>query len=412
MADTDYSIKDLAKCVKLGGNIKNVEMSRLTSPGENFISLVLKAHFTVEKDGQSKVLSTVAKRLSMGERKNIKFHAIPMRNEIKFYNEIVPLLTDFAEEHNIEDLDFFPEYLGSRFSCDPEKIKKEEADADSFLLLENLIPQGYKNEDRFIGFDLITTQAIVKRLALLHSVPLAMKIKQPDLFKVIKQFFDDCMPKPEDFGPAPPPGTKTPNELILDQMIKMPECSLYADRLKKIQEKPSDMSQWFKPGLEPWSTVLHGDFWVNNIMIKPRKGQEPLVKFVDFQVPKYGSYAKDLAHFLLISVDNDIITNYMDDILWCYYKEFTSVLTKASINLELTFTAFLKELRRVVLETEFQRAIFYTLPVFGEKNTAVDPAVQDCDLMEHMVSMIEKMNQHRKDKLVLITTEAGQRNWL
>lgn len=414
MADIDYSIKNIEKSVKLDGDIKNVDVSRLTEPGENFISLVLKVDFTVEKDGKSEIVSTVAKRIPMGERKSIDFNVNAMKNEIIFYTEIVQLIKDFAKELGIEELDFFPEYVTSRYSCDPEKNEKKEADADSYLFLENLIPLGYKNEDRYKGFDLVTTKAILKRLALLHSVPIAMKIKKPDSFKVIKEFFDGMVkPKPEDAEKfEPPPGTKSPDDLLLDIMINMSQSSPYVDKLKTRQGKKLDLTLWFKPGEEPWNTFVHGDFWVNNIMINPRKGKEPLVKFVDFQMPQYGSYAKDLVFLLLCSISNDVIEKYMDDLLWYYYEEFTSILKKAELDLELTFTAFLKELRRVAIETEFHHVLFFTTVVFGEKKAILDPALQEFDPIEHMTKKIKNMNGHHKDKLGLIATEAGQRNWI
>lgn len=412
MIDIDYSIKELEKSVDLGGEIKHIEISRLTAPGENFTSLVLKVEFEIIKHGQSKIVSTVAKRLPMGERKNIEFNAKAMKNEITFYNEIVPLIRDFGKDNGIEKLNFFPECFGSRYSCDSTK---KEVNNDSFLLLENLIPKGYRNEDRYKGFDLTTTKAIIKEIALLHSVTLAMKFNKPDLFKVMKEFFQNSVTKLEELElerSRPPPGTKDPEELLMDIMINIPECSRYVDRLKIIQEKLKDVSVWFKPGVEPWCTLVHGDLWINNIMIKHREGKEPLVKFVDFQMPTYGSYAKDLLCLLLTSVDSDTITHHMDDLLWSYYEEFISVLKKVKVDLELTFTAFLKELRRVALEVEVQHAILLSTVVFGEKNTALDHTIQEFDRFKEITIMIEKMNQQQKDKLSWLATEAGQRNWL
>lgn len=416
MSDIDYSIKDVEKLVQVDGTVKNVEVARLTAPGENFLSLVLRVDFEVEKNGSSKTISTVAKRLPLGERKSLDFNSKAMTNEIKWYTEIVPLIKNFANEQGIQNIDMFPEYCGSRYSLDPER---QEADRDSVLLLKNLIPQGFKNEDRYKGFDLKTSKAIIKRMALFHSLPLIMKFKKPDDFRILKDYLENNLPKypaPGD-GPdkekfSPPPGTLGPEDTLLETMINMPECAPYVSKLRPLIGVPKGPVQWHKEGIEPWNTIVHNDFWVNNIMVNPREGEEPLVKIVDFQMCTYGPYAKDLIFFLLTSVDNGVTKKYLDDLIKLYYDEFTSILDRGNIDVELTFTDFLKEIQRVAIESEFCHVLFFTTIVFGEKGTGIDAAIEEFNPFQHLIEMIKKMNQHQKDKLVLIASESAHRNWI
>lgn len=138
MASTDFSIKDIEKVVTFDGKIKQVEITRLTAPGENYLGLVLKVDFEVEKNGHSRVISSVAKCMPKSNAIPPMILAHHMRNEIAWYTEIVPLLKDFAEENKI-DLNIYPKFYGSRYSLDPEK---KEPDEESVLLMENLIPEG------------------------------------------------------------------------------------------------------------------------------------------------------------------------------------------------------------------------------------------------------------------------------
>ncbi|KAF7282398.1 hypothetical protein GWI33_002712 [Rhynchophorus ferrugineus] len=437
MTSIDYSIKDVEKVVKVDGVVKNVEVSRLTAPGENFISLVLRVDLDVEKDGQTTKVSTVAKRVPLANSRMISMSFQSMKNEIKFYSEIIPILTRFSNEYGIDSESLYAKYYGSRLNLEGAD---EEVTRDAVLLVENLIPQGYRNEDRYIGFDIVTAKALLKSLALFHAIPMALREKDPERFKTIKDFLITSMPKfppggPGSRGPPGPPGVpdgepgtedpakrppgfpnfpegQRPDQLILKAMQDIPACAPYLDRLKVMTEKPSMGPGFGKVGVEPWATISHSDFWVNNMMVKPREGEEPLVKLVDFQVCGYKSFACDLVFFLLTSVSNDVIKESLDELLKFYYTALTENLRRFDVNLDLTYDIFLKELEEAGQESETKHALFFCNVVFGEKNSSVDVAVQEVDMMARMGRMIEKMSPLAKDKLALIASVVSKRNWV
>lgn len=138
----NYTIPDIDKVVQPYINnrkITKVNLSRLTAPGENFLSLVLRVDLEVEdENGKKETISAVAKRLPRVKQPGFNFNGIVMKNEIKWYSEVVPILKQFAEENGIES-DYFPTYMGSRLSLNPES---QEADDEAILLIKNLIPEG------------------------------------------------------------------------------------------------------------------------------------------------------------------------------------------------------------------------------------------------------------------------------
>ena len=56
MSEIDFSIQNIEEVVKFDGKVKNAVVTRLTAPGENYLSLVLKVDIEVEKNGQSKIV--------------------------------------------------------------------------------------------------------------------------------------------------------------------------------------------------------------------------------------------------------------------------------------------------------------------------------------------------------------------
>ncbi|CAG9762980.1 unnamed protein product [Ceutorhynchus assimilis] len=415
MATDNYTIPNVENTVKnIEGTIKNVTISRLTAPGENFLSLIFKIDFEVEdQNGQTKTISTVGKRFPLGERPG-GMDSKSMTNEIRWYLEMVPLLVKSARQYEIP-IEYYPKYMGSRFSLDPE-VKK--ADAESVLLLENLIPQGFKNEDRHIGFDLQSTKALLRMMAQFHALPLVMKFKNPQAFSVLKDFLDETKmdfkkppaEKPKDGKPRSPPD----HSMVFDVMLKLPGCQKYKEKLEEIKNKTKAPPMSHKPGPEPWNTVVHCDFWVNNVMIKHVEGQEPLTKLVDFQFYRYSTFARDLVFFLLTSVKNQVQLEHFDDLLKYYYNQLTVILNKFNISeLELPYDKYLDLVKEAALETETSHAIIFSTVVFGAKGLDnPDPLVGEVDMMEHMGNMIKNMNDIQKTKLELICELAGERGWL
>ncbi|CAH1126783.1 unnamed protein product [Ceutorhynchus assimilis] len=411
-----FSIKGIEKVINKShdGQVKNVEVTRLTAPGENYLSMVLGVKFDIEKNGHSKTHNAVAKRFPAGS-KHLNMSIATTKNEIRWYAEILPSLTAFAKEYGYKFENFFAPYYGSRYSLDP---LKKEPDNEAVLLVENLTTEGgYKMADRYIGFDLETTKEILKTLAIFHGIPIAMKIRKPDQFKILKSLLELSLMKPpkgsdgkpKHFGP--PPGVKKPEEMLLDAIADLPDCAPYVMKLEKLLLKERDMGFSMPPGPEPWNTIVHGDLWLNNMMVRDKK--DPRVKLVDFQVYSYGSYARDLVFFLLTSVRNDVTREHLDDLLRYYYEEFTAVLKYTETNLNLTYEEFLQEVETVARKSESMHALTFSPIVFAAKNTGVDTTLnEEFDFMNAMTRMIQNMTQSHKDKLVVMASEIVRRNWL
>ena len=79
--------------------------------------------------------------------------------------------------------------------------------------------------------------------------------------------------------------------------------------------------------------------------------------------------------------------------------------------MELTYTAFLKEVRRVTLESEFFHVLFFLVVIFAERG-GVDVAVEDFDPMAMFAILLQKPNGRQDEKLVLVTCESAERNWI
>ncbi|KAJ3658377.1 hypothetical protein Zmor_010117 [Zophobas morio] len=391
-------IEKLEDIVTLGDNktIIDHQVKRLTAAGENYGSLMLSVDITVQNAYGTEEIHTVAKMIPPNEFIQKIFNTqTTFKNEIAFYNNVVPVLHEFQREQGMDELvDFFPKYYGGRInlSGDPSVV-----DSDAVLLLENLKIAGYKNFERTLGFDLDTSKLIVADLAHLHAVPLALKLKKPDVFETkVKKYTAP-------FNVQRPPASYQKLFAVID---KIDELKIFK---KRIQEA-LDNSLPQKEVREPFATFVHQDCWVNNTMVKVEKGRSVKNKLVDFQICDYGSPAVDLIFFLFSSVQNNVLENHYDDLVRYYHQTFTSILQKLKCETtRFSFDAFLKEINHEAVSSQFKHLMFMTFPIFARKGTVKELTELT---PEDFIAESTDITDLHKEKLILIVRQFAKHNWI
>lgn len=136
----------LAQFIEPHEKVVSVNMNRLTPPGENYLSLVLKLDVILlnEETGKQKQFSGVAKCFNPREGNEEEFKEFETGNynsELTFYKEIIPLLKDFTNKNKLE-LDIFPKMVAYRSNLHG---KNDHVDEDGVILLENMKLEGETN---------------------------------------------------------------------------------------------------------------------------------------------------------------------------------------------------------------------------------------------------------------------------
>lgn len=165
-----------------------------------------------------------------------------------------------------------------------------------------------------------------------------MKQKKPGIFEVFKMYAKYLQVDAGDTDDMFKP--------ILDQIKNDPEMSPYFDRCKKLLTEESLATLWTENLREPWTTIIHSDFWVNNVMFhRNPKGKIDSVKFVDFQIYVYGSPTRDLLFFLYSSLAKDLAEDQVEDLMDLYYESLVNMVNKMGCNVDaLTKEDFKKKL--------------------------------------------------------------------
>ncbi|KAK2582860.1 hypothetical protein KPH14_008939 [Odynerus spinipes] len=292
-------------------------------PGENYGSTILAVDAVIRRTehDEKEDLHMIAKMPPPTEFQRRIFNSpFTFNKEILFYEDVFPAYRRLEKEYGIKEnelFDILSKYYGSRRSLTPEI----DFDDNAVILLENLKKRGYYTGKRSIGYDLAHSKLAVRAMARFHALGIAMRCKKPDVFARIKKTSECMKINMDEFSAAHLP--------VLARIKEDPITSVYHDRCEKILTDENLLESWFAQPEGPWATIIHSDFWVNNIMFhSDENGHVDDVKFVDFQNYVYSKPVRELIFYLHSSVDDDVWENHLEELVDLYYETFISVLKR------------------------------------------------------------------------------------
>ncbi|KAL7286199.1 hypothetical protein TKK_0019533 [Trichogramma kaykai] len=305
--------------------VLDLRQTALVPMGENYGSSILKIDLVVKRkaDAAEEKLGLVAKMSPatafQQEMLNVK---ASMLKEIYIFKDLMPLYQEMQREVGVPEkdvIDVLPKYYGSRLSLDPSN--REEADLDAVLLMENLRCRGYETMDRKTGMGYAHAKMAISKLAEYHALGLALRIKKPEIFAKARELIDII-----------PFETNTEvfagmGEQIYKTICNDPRTAIHKDLIKKQIDDNANFECFYNmDALEPWLTLSHGDFWVNNIMFKNDNGKPIDIKLIDFQIAYACSPMKDLPYFLTGSLSIETIDQHFEDLIDVYHETLLDTL--------------------------------------------------------------------------------------
>lgn len=159
-------------------------------------------------------------------------------------------------------------------------------------------------------------------MARFHALGMATKEKRPEYFEVLKKRAKCLDFKLDDFEDT--------HLQMVEKMEEDPDIAAHIDRCKAVLLKAIDRADLFTavPD-EPWSSIVHSDFWVNNIMFhRDEEGRVDDVKFVDFQNYLFLSPVREMIFYLFSSTTEEVQNNHIEELIDLYHETMTGVLER------------------------------------------------------------------------------------
>lgn len=248
-----------------------------------------------------------------------------------------------------------------------------------------------------MSFDFDTSLFIVKELAKFHATTLALKVKEPNVFQSkIKKYSGGFIYSHDNV----PIIINAFTEILRSNEELVPLIPRVINTLNLKLTKPKIN--------EPYATLIHNDFWVNNVMIKLDNNKPSAIKMVDFAVYDYGSPYHDLLFFLFSSVQPNVLTRHFNEFLQVYYNNFSNRLKQLECDSLVQSFEEMKEEIDKEAKSEFFHIAFMVFPIFADKSSV--PDISKIDKKQLLLG--KGVNSLQKERAWLYTKEFAKRNWL
>ncbi|EDV97888.1 uncharacterized protein LOC6558209 [Drosophila grimshawi] len=265
-------------------------------------------------------------------------------------------------------------------------------------LLEDLGALGYALFDRQTGLSLEDALICMQKMGQFHGASMMLMEEQPQLVaQLAPSHYADGISDP--FATVIVVGG---TDYAAGVVAKMPGMADIAAKMKA--QLPDEYARRIRSIVDPKnsaiSVIVHGDLWVNNMMVNAEQKKSIIV---DFQNCFIGSPAVDLHFFFYTSLQLEVLLHKQEQLLQKYYQSLCETLTACKYRGCLPSYAQLTD--------EMQRCLFYgyygvacELPICCAANEAsVDFTV---DTFISAEALLEKRHQLFASERVRQTLQA------
>ncbi|XP_076274397.1 uncharacterized protein LOC143205177 [Rhynchophorus ferrugineus] len=375
--------------------IADVEVSRLTAPGENYGSIMLRILVTLEntKTSKKRTLDAVGKIIPESERVREAFSTqTTFTLEYNFYAVVSSVLDQFLKRNNVKSgADFLAPFVGGRLNLNEGPI----VDNDAIIVLRNLRVSGYSTGEKTTGLDPDHSKVVLDTLAKFHATVLGLKIKEPEKFdKYIRPcFFRYYVDK----------DLHTVVKTNLSHYLKL--NGFTDEEVKKADNTFVDFHQ--NEVNDVWGTLIHYDSWTNNLLIKKENDKPTHCVLVDFQVPDYGTPLDDISFFLFTSVQNLFDGSTFDDLLDYYYDKLLKNLRNIGVETTVfTKDSFDEEVGKAIKNYQYYHTMWMLHPLMYEHMKSID------DLDKNDAEDIVEWSKKHIKRIVDVTKLCLERNYI
>ncbi|KAL1140749.1 hypothetical protein AAG570_000679 [Ranatra chinensis] len=288
--------------------ILNMKFENAVGPGQNYTSEIIRVRMEVVLgSGRSTKKSLIVKRKI--EKTSSLIDAFNLFGlETEMYTEMIPQYEILMEEQPDGSEPLWPIYYGS---------------TNNTIVFEDLKASGFTMADRHEGLDLDHALLTLKSLGRFHGMGAALVNRGRIQVATLPPYLlcrNDPMCNKFFIG-----GVSKLAETILTKWDE--KWAGTAERLKKIVENLGTQLVELCSAQDLKLKVLnHGDCWTNNMLYKYDSDRPIAMRFVDYQLFHYNSYAWDLSYFLYSSVRPSVRHQNMTQLLGAYHTALHSTM--------------------------------------------------------------------------------------
>lgn len=151
-------------------------------------------------------------------------------------------------------------------------------------------------------------------------------------------------------------------DVLIEVISEWSDFQQYAEKLTILRDDLIEKErQAFDVNLNHFNTLIHGDLWTNNVMIKYANDNKPEnMILIDFQYSCWTSPTIDLQGFLNISLRESIRRNNLNELVEFYYNRLICYLNLLNYSKSIpTLQEFQQQFRKRSLHGKCQYWIMF-----------------------------------------------------
>ncbi|CAH0598422.1 unnamed protein product [Chrysodeixis includens] len=331
-----------------------------TGKGDSYLSEVIRIRLHgTDRRFKPNYVQVILKSIPKNVARRLTFRSAEFfKNEIGFYEKVLPALLEFQSTKEVKDP--FDKYTKLVLTwCDGKN--------DVVCLEDATIHQFRAVNTRQIGIDLAHCKLTLKVLAQYHALSFAMKDQKPDEFDKIKtEIFETYYHErlrtwyTRFWGRV--------GKIAVDAVEKEYPGSIYLEKVKKFvaPERYDDLIDAACNTLEN-GVISHGDTWTNNFLFKYRDGQPVDAKIIDFQLARCATPVLDISFMIYACTSQDLREKHYEDLLKLYHEVLSTQIRELGSDPDKvyswdTFMAEIKKYSFFGLAFSFESTPFIVLP--------------------------------------------------
>lgn len=287
----------------------------VTEASKNGDSYSGKVYRVVVMDKDCKEIRLIAKIPPSNAARRKAYNSAQHFTREKYMLEIVLPAFEVFQQTTEQSLQIFRNYP----ICKAASSRLE----DEYILLDDLKAIGFDNVHRPSPMDIDRCRFVLEHLARLHAISFAMKDQQPQQFSQLTDELKEII--------FVQPLSQTFHSFLQDNIgyvlttLNGVNDSAAADKIRQFsKEYGSFMVRCCDERKD--AVVLHGDCWMSNMMFKDKDKKCDEMKFLDWQVSRYGTVAIDLSYFIFCCTDASV-RQHLPELLVDYHNELLARIT-------------------------------------------------------------------------------------
>ncbi|KAI5637503.1 ecdysteroid kinase domain-containing protein [Phthorimaea operculella] len=301
-------LQSVENIIKKEGYVKHQVYKRsISTDGGNYLGELFEVDVHGKTTSGDKETNIFIKKIIPDDNQKIFSVTEAYFKECFAYKELSKIFTELQNEAQVPSKERF------------KMAKSYEATSTEAIFLENLTKKGFTTLHRMDVMPLKFGQLAVQQLAKFHGLFYVIQKKKTQYFntniKVLKQFF-------------------TYNKEWKDFILNLCNISTNAlsgeakEKVEKFIPKVFEKYPLYADDtISPGCTICHGDYRVNNILVKKDiDGNLTEVVPVDYQLLYYGCPVNDLIYLLFNGSDQEFRKNHLEDLKNMYYDHLDHFL--------------------------------------------------------------------------------------